>query len=83
MIELGLYSIFDVKAKAFLAPFSIANDSMAVRSFGDAVNDPSVQFFKHPEDYTLYRVGTFNLEKGVLACDPTMIASGLSLKEVK
>ena len=59
-------SVLDVKAKAFLQPFFVPNVSMAVRSFGDAVLNPDSGIAKHPEDYNLYKLGTFDDNSGRL-----------------
>lgn len=57
-----VYSVFDVKAGAFLTPFFLPSDGMAIRIFSDCVRDPNHQFGKHPEDYTLFRVGNFDCD---------------------
>ena len=32
----------------------------AMRAFEDTVNDVTTQFGKHPEDFTLFEIGTFD-----------------------
>lgn len=61
---LNLYSVFDQKAKAYLAPFAMTNDDVAMRAFADTVNDGESPMAKHPEDYTLIRLGTFDDDTG-------------------
>lgn len=63
----GLYSVLDIKARAYIAPFTLPNDDMAVRAFKEAANDSTHMFCKHAEDYTLYRIGTFDDETGILS----------------
>lgn len=55
-----MFSIYDSKAKAYLPPFILPNSQMAQRTFGDCVNSEKHQFHAHPEDYTLFQLGTFD-----------------------
>lgn len=64
MRSLQCFAVYDVKAEAYLRPFFSETRGLAVRSFGDVVNDPSHEFCKHAEDYTLFAVGIFDTEKG-------------------
>ena len=59
-------SVLDVKANAFATPFFVPNRGMAVRFFGDAVLDPNSGLSKHPEDYNLYQLGTYDDNSGKL-----------------
>lgn len=63
---LNVYSVYDLKAKAFLSPFFLPQDAMAVRALIDAVSDSTHQFAKHPEDYQLFKLGSFDDALGVL-----------------
>lgn len=64
----GMFCVLDVKAKAFIPPFVLPNNEMAVRAFADCVRDPAHMFAKHPEDYHLHRIGTFDDETGAVEC---------------
>lgn len=55
----NVYAIFDGAAQAFLPPFCLRNDNQAIRAFSDCTNSPNHQFNEHPEDYTLFLMGTF------------------------
>jgi len=59
-MKLEIFAVFDNKAAAFLPPFFMANGAVACRSFQEVCNDPNSQFYKHPEDYTLYSIGFFH-----------------------
>lgn len=61
-----MFSVFDQKAQAYLPPFFMHAEGMAIRSFGDCIEDPEHQFGKHPEDYTLYEIGEFDDSKGMV-----------------
>lgn len=69
ILEQNLYSVFDSKMASFSAPFIELRDAGAIRNFTDWCNDgsnPQNMLFKHPEDYTLYRLGSFDNEQGTL-----------------
>lgn len=57
---LNMYSIFDVASGAYMRPFFLLADAQAVRSFSEIVGDPEHEVGKHPEDYSLVRIGTFD-----------------------
>lgn len=64
MLRLRAFSVFDAKAQAFGRPFFVGTDGEAIRVFSDAVRDASTPFGKHPEDYSLFRCGEFDLQSG-------------------
>lgn len=82
-MRLHIFSVFDTKAKAYLPPFFLPSDEVATRAFRDCVNSNDHQFGKHPEDYTLHRLGTFEDSEGQI--QPTelaeLVCSGLQCKQ--
>jgi len=84
-MKLEMFSVFDYKAAAFLPPFFMANGAVACRSFQEACNDPNSQFYKHPEDYTLYSLGHFDDELATFEVRKTSIplVTAASLKETQ
>lgn len=64
---LKLFSVLDSKAGVFGNPFVDQRESSAIRQFADAVNDgsnPNNLWHKHPEDFSLYLVGEFDIDTG-------------------
>lgn len=62
----GVYAIYDSAAHVFTAPTIDISDASAVRSFQQAIaNSGSLMNFK-PDDFSLYQVGTFDVETGEL-----------------
>ena len=62
----GVYAIYDSAAHVFTAPAIDISDASAVRGFQQAIaNSCSVMNFK-PDDFSLYQVGTFDVETGEL-----------------
>lgn len=60
---LHMFTVYDSKARAYLPPFFMQSKGAAIRSFDDSVNDPASAFHKHPEDYTLMELGTYDDSK--------------------
>lgn len=58
----------DVKSELYAAPMLFVNEADAVRNFADAVNreDANSMLYLHPEDYHLFRIGTYDDADGVL-----------------
>lgn len=77
-----IFSIYDQKAKAYLPPFFLPNAPMAERVFGDCVNSESHQFAQHPEDYTLFTLGSFDDNNGEIdkLDAPTLICNALQVR---
>lgn len=73
-----IFAVYDVKAEAYLQPFYLPNEGMAVRVFADCCKDKNHNFGQHPEDYHLVHVGTWNQYKGTItALDaPRTITTG-------
>lgn len=62
-----VFAVFDSKAEAYLQPFFTYTAGQATRSFSDAVLDEGHQFHKHAGDYTLFQIGEYEDENGVLS----------------
>lgn len=74
-----LFCVLDAVAKRFVDPFPAPTTEYAIRGFKDACGEQGHEFQKHPEDYGLYHIGTFDAELGVIvALDPRKIASAMS-----
>lgn len=71
-------SIFDSVASAWMTPMFFQSKPQALRSWGDAVNNPESDFAKHPADYSLMYLGTWDPMSGVvdLAPAPENLGSG-------
>jgi hypothetical protein len=59
-MKLGIYTVHDNKAGAYMQPFFANNAMVAIRMFSDLVNDPEHLFGKHPADFTLFEIGHFD-----------------------
>lgn len=76
------YVIYDVKAKFYNKPFFLQNDSVAIRAFTDLANDPTTDVFKHPTDFILFSLGTYDDETAKLSStEPLVLARAHELKK--
>lgn len=64
----GVYAIKD--AKTSFMPCNVDyNDASAIRNFEHAVMAPDSLMRSHPADYTLYRLGSYNTESGIIVSE--------------
>ncbi len=59
-----IYTVHDVKAETFMPPFFVPSKGLAIRAFEDCVNSKDHHFGKHPADYTLFHLGSFDTDTG-------------------
>lgn len=74
-MNLGVYSVFDRKAAVFARPFVAPNDAMALRSYAAALQDPSTELHKFPEDFSLHRLGSFDDDTGQLVAQTPVVVT--------
>ena len=65
---LKMYSLYDSKTEAYIAPFYSKAKGDAIRQVTQIVNDPNSKhdFGKYPEDFTLFEVGVFDDTTGMI-----------------
>lgn len=66
MALLIAYTLHDVKALSYSPPFFTTNDMVARRMVSDLVNDKNTSVGRHPADYKLYKIGTFDEGNAVM-----------------
>lgn len=59
-----VFSVYDVKAEAYLQPFFMDTQGLAIRGISECVNDPEHTFYKHTSDYDLFLLGEFDDSSG-------------------
>lgn len=64
---LKVFGVYDSKALGYLQPFFSNSVGSAIRAFADASNEDRSPICKHPGDYQLYELGTFDDNSGLLA----------------
>lgn len=65
-MKMVIYSIYDTAAAAYMRPFFVQSDGQATRMFTDIALDAEHEVGKHPEDYSLHRLGQFDDNNGAL-----------------
>lgn len=82
-MEYVLISIKDTSVDRFQGVSSARATGEAIRNLQDAVNDPRNEtLYKHPDDFHLYQVGTFDDQTGVITPmnPPLKLSDGRQLK---
>lgn len=80
---LYIFSVYDSAAGYYKEPFTVSNKGVALREFADACNSAESYLSKHPGDYTLFLIGTFDESTGVLTQDSAHVSLGKALEYVK
>ncbi|AXH77656.1 MAG: nonstructural protein [Microviridae sp.] len=63
-MKMKMFSVFDIKAEAFMVPWFMPAQGQAVRAFSDLVEDRNSMVGKHPGDYKLVYIGEFDDSNG-------------------
>lgn len=72
-MKLNMYCVFDVAVGAYMRPFFMHSDGQAVRFFSDLAVDAEHEVAKHPQDYSLARVGVWDDQNGQTATEAVSI----------
>lgn len=57
-----IFTVYDTKAETFMPPFFVPAIGLATRTFSDCINSNEHHFAKHPADYTLFKLGSFDTD---------------------
>lgn len=74
-----VFAVYDSKAEAYLPPFFVQNQAVALRSFASAAQDADHQFHKFGADYTLFELGEYDDSTGVITTHKAQINHGTAL----
>lgn len=69
-----VFSIYDSKVALFSSPFFMRSAAEAVRAFTDTVNNPDTTIHRHPDDYTLFKLGEFDADAGTFENMPAPLS---------
>jgi hypothetical protein len=79
-MRLNMYSIYDRASGVYDRPWCAHSDEMAMRMFGDQATGADTYIGKHPEDFTLFRVGTWDDNKGQIVGEaPEKVVNGVEI----
>jgi hypothetical protein len=84
MNVLKMYAVYDVKAQMYSHPHFLQSDGVAIRSFSQVCEDENSQFNKYPSDFSLYFIGSFDVESGEVIPDvPRQICNASEFVKLK
>lgn len=79
-MNMNIYAIYDKAVNAYMRPFVMQSDGQALRVFGDMAVSAEHEIGQHPEDYTIFRLGSFDDNSGVISQEePRRLAGALEL----
>lgn len=79
-MKLGIFTVFDIKAGAYLRPFFSLTAGTAVREFATELNNPESNFAKYPEDFHVVELGSFDDSTGDFETHkPKVVATATAL----
>lgn len=81
-MQINVFSVYDSKAEFYGTPFFMPTVNSAIRAFSDLANDRSTTIFKHPGDFTLFHIGTFDDRQGIVSPLKVLVNLGLALNFV-
>lgn len=67
MIKIRLFCIYDSVAEVYEAPFYGRTRGEGERIFADVMQMPEQKYSKHMDNYSLFEIGEFDLQTGVLS----------------
>lgn len=65
-MRLEIYAVQDAVVGAFAQPIFMVNRGAALRSVQSALGDPSQPFTKHPADFSLWMLGHYDDNSGLI-----------------
>lgn len=81
-MKLQMYAVYDSKVEMYMEPFFAQTNGAALRMFADAANSEGHQFNRHAADYTLFNVGAFDQDAGMLEPSaPVTLGNALEYRE--
>lgn len=72
----NMYCIRDAVLEACEVPWCAISDASAQRTFGNLLKDANSPYSRNKEDFSLWRVGQFDTENGIVSCEPVRLMSG-------
>ena len=77
-MKLMMFTIYDTKAESYCVPFYFSTTGQCLRAIQDSLHDDKLMYSKHPGDYVLYVLGTFDDENSFIHLDVKGLVCNLS-----
>lgn len=74
-----IFTVYDSAARRYLEPFCAETIETAIRMFRALVEKEGHSFNRWPQDYTLFHIGKFDSENGVLIALDTPHSLGVAI----
>jgi hypothetical protein len=79
-----MYTIYDMKTEAHKFPMSSTNEQTFIRAVKNALKEGTSELAQNPEDFAIYRVGTFDDSEGKIhPIPPIHVTNVINLVEGK
>lgn len=79
-MKLKVFAIYDTKVGAYMQPFHMQTAGQALRAWEDSCQDQSTQFAKHPSDFQLFEIGTYDESTGTYENLESRLSYGTALQ---
>jgi hypothetical protein len=80
---LKVFCLYDSKVESYLQPFFMKARGEAFRAMTDLVSDMSTNVAKHPSDFTLFELGSFDDASAKFEQHATPVSLGVAVEFVK
>lgn len=74
---MNIYTILDTKSKGYGLPFYAKNDATVIRTIKNSMISQQSEYSMNPEDFILFKIGTYDQDSGVLEVTPHETVSKL------
>jgi len=78
-----IFSVYDSKVGAYLPPVFQRSKGEAIRAMEAALNEPSHAFAKTPDDFTLFHLGDYDDENGMIDAFATPAPIGKAIEFIR
>jgi hypothetical protein len=84
-VKLLVFSVYDAKAEVYGTPVFFPTKGLATRAFEDQCNRDDSPLREHAGDFTLFQVGEFDTDTGVLIPlkSPASLGTGVEYRRDK
>lgn len=76
-MKMNVFTVYDSAARLYLEPFFAETVEVALRMFRALVTKEGHQFNRFPQDYTLFHIGEYSRETGLI--EPFMAPHSLGV----
>lgn len=78
-----VYVVYDSKAEAYMNPLFFQSKGVAIRAFGEAVNDKASPVGKYPSDFVLFELGSYDALTAKFDLYSAPVSIGVGVEFVK